>query len=391
MALRVLLVTTCRWIFAGRLVMAFRRAGCDVHLVCPPGHPAEHLRATGRVFPYRGLAPLRSIRAAIEASAPGLVVPCDDLARTQLDQLWSISSPGPLRSLLQLSFGNPEAGPLARSRNRLTTLARENGLPVPPGAPIASSADLRRWIESQPPARTFPFVLKSDGSSGGIGVQIVQDSAQAPAALAKVGAPPLLARAVKRALVNRDFTLLHPSLRRMRPAVSVQSFIPGHDATLTVACWQGQVLASICAEVLHSWEFKGPASVVRIVDSPVMLHTAHTIAARLGLSGICGFDFVVDDETGQPCLIEMNPRATQTAHLQLGPGHDLPAALAAAASGDPVPPAPAITSGDLIALFPLEWERDAASPWLNAAHHDVPWEEPSLMLACARARVKRAN
>jgi hypothetical protein len=364
--------------------MAFRRAGCDIDILCPAGHPATKLRATGRVFPYNGLAPLRSMRAAIDSSAPSLVIPCDDLARAQLDILWIASPDSALHSLLEFSFGNRDAGPLARSRDRLLTLARESGLPVPPSEPIASEEDLRRWLD----ANGLPFVLKSDGSSGGTGVQIVRDAAQAPAALAKVGAPPRLARALKRALVNRDFTLLAPSLRRIRPAVSTQAFVHGHDATCTVACWRGRVLASISAEVLHSWEFKGPASVLRIVDSPAMLHAAQTIAARLNLSGLCGFDFIVDDSTSQPWLIEMNPRATQTAHLQLGPGHDLPAALAAAASGNPIPQTPAITSSKIVALFPLEWERDAASPWLTTAFHDVPWEEPSLILVCARARRK---
>ena len=51
---------------------------------------------------------------------------------------------------------------------------------------------------------------------------------------------------------------------------------------------------------------------------------ARRIAARFGLSGLQGLDFVRDEE-GLPHLIEINPRATQICHLALG--SDLPAAL----------------------------------------------------------------
>jgi len=35
----------------------------------------------------------------------------------------------------------------------------------------------------------------------------------------------------------------------------------------------------------------------------------------------------------------------------------------------------------IIAQFPGEWERDPASHYLNAAWHDVPWEDPGLFEA----------
>ena len=43
-----------------------------------------------------------------------------------------------------------------------------------------------------------------------------------------------------------------------------------------------------------------------------------------------------------------------------------------------------ITDKREIALFPREWIRDPASPWLNRAYHDVPWDDPAVLLACVQ-------
>ena len=34
-----------------------------------------------------------------------------------------------------------------------------------------------------------------------------------------------------------------------------------------------------------------------------------------------------------------------------------------------------------VALFPQEWARNAESPYLTNAYHDVPWDDPDLLEA----------
>ncbi|MFZ0640465.1 MAG: ATP-grasp domain-containing protein, partial [Candidatus Acidiferrales bacterium] len=126
----------------------------------------------------------------------------------------------------------------------------------------------------------------------------------------------------------------------------------------------------------------GPASVLRAIDNAEMSLAIKKVVRRLELSGLHGFDFILDEQTGNAHLIEMNPRATQVGHLTLGPGRDLPAALYAAASGMPLRTAPKITENDTIALFPQEWIRNRASAFLESGYHDVPWEQPELVRAC---------
>src|SRR5438094_7507075 len=110
---------------------------------------------------------------------------------------------------------------------------------------------------------------------------------------------------------------------------------------------------------------------------------------RLNLSGVHGFDFLLEAHTGNAYLIEINPRATQVGHLALGPGRDLPAALYATLAGKAVESAPKATEKDTIALFPQEWMRDPESAFLRSGYHDVPWEERELVRACVRRNRKQ--
>ena len=130
---------------------------------------------------------------------------------------------------------------------------------------------------------------------------------------------------------------------------------------------------------------------MRLIDNADMSAAAEKMVRRLNLSGVHGFDFMLEEQTGNAYLIEMNPRATQVGHLALGSGRDIPAALYAALSGKDVQPAPKVTENDTIALFPQEWIRDPESPFLRSAYHDIPWEEPELIRDCVSNRRKQSS
>jgi biotin carboxylase len=269
-------------------------------------------------------------------------------------------------------------------------VAKEEGIRVPNSAVIANAGDLNGWI-----ARSgFPTVLKANGTSGGDGVKIVNTVQEAERAFRKLQSPPLLARAIKRAVIDRDLTLVRPSLFRRTPIVNAQSFVAGHEATSTIFCWEGQVLASLHFEVLEKARATGHATVVRWIDHPEMSAAAEKIARRLKLSGFHGLDFMIEATTGKSYLIEINPRATQVGHLALGEGRDLPAALYSALTGKSVEISAPVSESDTIALFPQEWMRDPESSFLLSAYHDVPWQEPGIVSACAdsvRQQERRRN
>jgi len=202
--------------------------------------------------------------------------------------------------------------------------------------------------------------------------------------------PPLLARALKRAVLDHDSTLIKASLLRNGQTISAQSLIAGCEATSTVVCWKGTVLAGVHFEVLRKSSSAGHATVVRLIENDEISTAVEKMVRRMGVSGLCGFDFMLEARTGHAYLIEMNPRATQVGHITLGPGRDLPAALYSAISEDPIRVTAPITENDTIALFPHEWARDPQSQFLRTAYHDVPWETPELVHACIRRSRKQS-
>jgi hypothetical protein len=382
-------VATSRWFPTARLGAALGRAGCQVDAVCPSRHPLEKIRAVDRTYPYRGLMPLSCLGQAIADAKTDFIMPGDDLATGHLHHLHRRAlarGQQALVGVLERSLGDPQSFPVVYSRTAFMDLAREAGIRGPRTEVITNAAALKNWCANV----GFPTVLKADGTSGGDGVRVVRTPQEAEQAFRTLQAPPILPRALKRALLDQDKTLLLPWLLRRRAAVNAQEHVAGREATSAVACWQGEVLAGLHFEVLNKRDSAGPSSVLRLVENNEMSKAAEKMVRKLNLSGLHGFDFMLEAQTGHAHLIEINPRATQVGHLTLGSGRDLPAALYAALSGNRIEPSPKLTENDTIALFPQEWMRDPASPFLQSGYHDVPWDEPELLRSCAAQRPKQA-
>ena len=381
----VLIVTTSPTFSPARLAMALTRVGCAIEAVCPPSHPLRKTRAVRRTHNYNCLSPLRSLKKAITSAKPDLIVPGDDLAAQHLHELYQRAQHnGEAGSwacaLIERSLGAPASFQIVYARTAFMTLAREEGIRVPQTEIVTNKEDLKKCA-----ARIgLPMVLKADCTSGGDGVKMVQTLEEAERALRTLQAPPQLAKACKRVLIDQDMALLWPSLLRKRYVVNAQELISGREATSAVTCWKGKVLASLQFEVLNRQHVGGPSTVLRLIENQAISAAAEKIARRLELSGLHGFDFLLEAKTGHPYLIEINPRATQVGHLALGAGHDLPAALCAALTSQSLPPTPKVTENTTIALFPQEWLRDPASATFRSGYHDVPWEEPEFVLSCVQ-------
>jgi hypothetical protein len=378
--LKVLLATTQRCYPTARLALALAKAGCQIEAVCPPNHPLALASVTGRIHTYYGLAPLFAFQRAIASTKPDVIIPCDDLATQHLYGLHARGRHGgeqgkPICALIERSLGRAESYPVISARAALMEAARDEGIRVPVTAVIETADQLKRWTSQF----GFPCVLKANGSSGGDGTRVVHSLEEAERALGRLQAPPLLARAAKRAVIDGDKTLVWPSLLRHRSVVNAQTLVVGHDATSSIFCWHGVVLARLHFEVLKKVKPTGHATVLRLIEHPEMSAAVEKIARRLKLSGWHGFDFMLEAHTGNAYLLEINPRITQVGHLTMGPGHDLAGACYAALTGNPMQEAPRVTEKNTIALFPQEWIRDPASEFLRSGYHDVPWDEPALV------------
>ena len=114
-----------------------------------------------------------------------------------------------------------------------------------------------------------------------------------------------------------------------------------------------------------------------------MLEAMRRVAEATGISGFCGFDFMLDAASQEPHLLEMNMRPTQLAHLPLGAGRDLCATLVREVLGlgemGDVKDRPTPVSHGLIATFPQHILNDPSGSRLGDAFHDVPWSAPELV------------
>ncbi len=374
MPFKVLLTTTVTWPFAARLAASFAELGALVDAFVPRGHALAKSRHLAASYVYHPLSAQPALRAAIAASKPDFVVPCDDRALAQIVVAWR-GGDRSVATLIARSLGNPASYKHLTRRDVFIAEAAALGLPVPKTERIATA----RELDDRAPAYGFPLVLKRDGSWGGDGVSVANTPDEMHAAWNKLSRTPSLARGVYRSIDRKDIHQILAAFER-RAAVSIQAFVPGRPATTSFACRNGRVLAALHFDVVVTSYARGPATVLRRVDDATMDEAARQIAGHFGLSGLHGLDFM-RDAGGVPRLIECNPRATPTAHLSFGEGHDPVAALAAAAFDYPVGARARSGAGETVALFPQEWRRDPASAYLCDAYHDVPWDDPALLKA----------
>jgi hypothetical protein len=374
---KVLLADTTRWAGATRLALGLSKAGVEVAAVCPSRHPILKTRTRFATFHYSFVRPENSLIAAIEASHPDMVIPCDERAAHHLRGLHTRASRlgtshAYLASLIERSLGNPTSYPILSARYNFLRAAREAGIRVPDTQRVEGVGDLDSWGMTHP----FPWVLKADGTWGGGGVRIVHTPEQAQQSFMELRCWFNIRRVITQVCLHRDRFWLRPWLTGVRPTVTVQEHIDGRPANCGFVTWQGKVLACIGVESVSTTNQNGPASVVRLVNNCEMRRTAAKVALQLGISGLIGLDFMID-KSGVSYLIEINPRYTPLCHLQLGPGQDMIEALRAPLSMTASRDVPAQINDGMIAYFPLAWR--CKSELLKESFQDIPEDEPDLV------------
>lgn len=374
---KVLVVAVLHWPFTSRLCLEMAHRGLAVHVLAPAHHALHRLDGvtTSRLGRSRRRA-LSDIVDTIMHEQPGLVIPGDDPACACLLAVEALcaQSRDPARrrigNLIEQSLGPATGRALGLLKSRFVDIARREGIRIPHSQPVPDLATLRRCLAGQ----ALPAVLKLDASHGGQGVRVIDDHEAAERALADLkwwaGSRRLLGQAA-----NRLGRTGQADDTEAFSALTLQAFVPGVPANRAVFCWQGEVQAGISVEAVQTLPANGPASVVKLIDSPEMRTAAEHMVRRLALSGFVGFDFIRTGEGDVSYLLEMNARPTPICHWAPGPSQDLIGALKEVLCGnrgEPVAPQPTVGAEGTIALFPQELWRDPTSPHLRTAVHDRP-------------------
>lgn len=372
-----LIIATTPWPLSSRLAVRMIAHGCEVAALCPRGHVLGQVAGIGALHLYRSRNSVAALERALAASVPDIVIPCDDRA---VWQLYDLHTQRPdLRGLIETSLGRAAAFPVLRSRSRLMAHARDCGVRVPETHALESPSDVHAWFQAYRGAA----VVKVDGTWGGSGVQIVHTEEQALLALERFSAPERRGSSWKRWLVNRDPLAFWEG--RSARQFSIQRFIAGRPANCMMVAWQGRLLGMVGVEVLCTQGRTGASTIVRLIRNEEMLRDAQRLTETLGLSGFHGLDYILEEGTGNPYLIELNARCTQLGHLILPDQGDLAGFLCAQLGarsrpgGRPTGQPELPIDRDIIAFFPqaLAWNPD--SPYMQQCHHDIPWAQPALV------------
>ena len=375
---KVLLTDTNRWDQGARLAIGLAQMGCSVSAVCPAnGHALLVTHAVKSTFSYKASKPLESLRAAIDAVSPDIVIPCCDRSVEHLHQLYGSAlkrgeADQRLVDLIERSLGNPSAYRIVTSRYDLLTLAQDEGVRIPETTRVSSSADLDLWRTSKSNA----CVVKADGTWGGLGVRVLRESEPSEYVWDEITNTSRLTRAIKRLMVNRDPFFMSAWMNHVERNIIAQKFIEGRPANCSVFAWKGKVIALIGVEVLSTEGTTGPASVVRLIQNSEMRAAAERIASRLGMSGFFGLDFILEEGTGRAYLIEMNARIAPPCYIRFEKGRDLVGAMWASITGQPLPENAPVTDSDIIA-YQAQTLRKEDTP--QGCFYPEPEDEPELV------------
>lgn len=394
MSAKVLLFTTQLWPTAAMLGDALQRAGLSVSALRPGAHPLRALRGLEQQIGYQHPSRHRLLSSAIQETGAQLVIPCDDLAVAVLHEHHELlrtkeNRQGELR-ILERSLGAPTHFEVLRKKSAFVQAAAEAGICVPETILIKSREHLKELAGKA----CWPKVIKGDGWWSGRGTIVVHSPEEALRAYDEVLRARTLLTAFKDAGRAGSLVPLYCQSTAARGAVTLQAFAPGRALNRAVYCEKGQVIAGLSFEALESFPGNGAATVVRLRDVPQIDEMVARCVELFGLSGFAGFDFMYDEASGQAYLLEVNPRATSacyTAPAGVQPLAQIVAEHLLARTADKRQlRIPTDALEQLIALFPQEIERDAQSPYLSLASHQVPWHQPDLVRDCV-AQATRQN
>jgi predicted ATP-grasp superfamily ATP-dependent carboligase len=379
MTIPVLLAsTTTTWLGPARLPRALVHAGFEVTLLAPRNSLAENSRFIARVGHLPDAATpmqwLYAFAAMVKTRSPRLVIPCDDMSFTLLQDV-VLSPPDGLNAALQLqlaalvreSLGDPRHYRASVDKTLLPQAAQACGVRMPPQAIVTGADDARAFAA----AHGYPVVLKRGHGFAGEAVRMCADAD----ALA------------------RDFaTLTRPQAGgdgRAASALVVQAQIAGPSLARTSAGWHGRELAGVTRErLMRNPPNTGPPTVGRFHCDPEVRDCSRKLIAGLGLTGFCAIEYLRHGATGDLFLLEINRRVTPGAHAGALVGVDLCAALHGAVAGSPAAVPDDLPPGfdRIVAQFPQEWLRDPESAYLREHPVDVPWDEPELFEAMLALR-----
>jgi predicted ATP-grasp superfamily ATP-dependent carboligase len=367
----VLLVNFSRWLGVARLPRMLDRAGCRVHVFTRRNTYVVHSGYCHRLILAPDdlpgfMAELKQFVTA-EGSRFKWIIIADDAVLLELSRRLHESW---VPACLPV-YPNAENLDLLLDKAAFPNLVMRHGLPAPIARTVAGPDEALAAAE----LCGYPMITKSVNGFGGSHVARI---------------------------ANAD-ELRSDAIRRKGPFV-VQQFVLGQMCSSTALFDHGELRFWAAYERKKTYPGPyGPSAIIHFIDLPKLGDILQKLGRLTCFHGLCGVDFIYQQETGAITLLEQNGRPTPQAVLYLGKRRGaIEDAIRKMLDNDEVVSAsvpPAIRTQGSLAMFPQDvcrsiLERDYAGllRWFitPGRWRELPWGEPALMIRHAGLIVRVA-
>lgn len=195
-----------------------------------------------------------------------------------------------------LDWLKPETACAMSSKTAFAEWAARRGIRMPESVVCRSLDEARRFVES-----FGRSLMKINGTAGGIGVREVASGKQLESAWRELHQP---------------------------GCFLMQRYIAGPVGMAELILRRGHRLAWWTTQKTLTFSRLGPSCARRLCIPDGMDELTAAVADATGFHGLCGFDWILCQETGRPYLIEFHPRATSGLETGMLAGIDIVRALA---------------------------------------------------------------
>lgn len=371
-----------KWVGISRLPSGLDRAGFDVYALCPRKSYLAHTKFLKKTILYPTLTYSRSkliyfwVVIAFILFNPDFVIPGDEDAILAMQRLSNIFFKVPflckISKIIRLSLPPKEFDELLLSKSHFQKKCLEWGLRTPENIVIEKIDDAFSVSSNL----HYPVMLKYDVGYGGSGVYICKNKNELIKNLSQFQSVSFFKK-IKNVLKGFFFI----SIFYEKSKVSIQQYIKGVHGQVPFCAKNGNIFAHNLMVSLRTFPSEaGATTVSRGIENKELDYYVSKLVKKTNYTGFGSLEFILEESSGVPFVIELNPRPTPTCHFSnevvtndlcdhLFKGLNLQARELGA------------FKVYTLAMFPGEMNRNPNSHFLTEAYHDIPLDDIALLRA----------
>lgn len=383
MTKKILIIALAKdWTGISRLPSGLKRAGFEVAALCPEGSYLSKTRFLDQRFTYPTFTYTRSkliyllMLSTIKKVRADLIVAGDEEALLGLQNLANLCQKIPFlkkySAEIRSSIASTEYDQVVLNKSRFVDKCSQWGILVPKNIRVESvEAALNKA-----PEFGYPLVLKFDFGYGASGVSVCHIDEDLKKGFAKHRKAGLAAKV--KSFVKQLFFVVQ---EEQTASISLQQYVSGHVGQSPFCAKNGVMFAVNPMIKYRTYPgATGPSSVNVGIESKEIEKAAEIVAREMKYTGFGSLDFIIDEKTQRPYVIELNPRPIPTSHFSSELcAVDLCVSLYKGLNSIALETKP--FRPFMVALFPNEKRRDPNSECIRDGYHDVPKNDPELMAA----------